>query len=130
MQVLRTLTIFVFFLAVYATSVAQSSGNKPDDSKPDSVAILQEYVGTYNVKGNNDFSKAIVTLEGGKLYGHTDTQTQVMPLSPTKVPDVFSITSPDNSVDVTVTFLRNETKKVSSIKIYYNGLETRGEKEK
>lgn len=129
MKTLRLIVIVMLTFAGYYTSQAQSSGNTTE-SKPDSVAILQEYVGTYNVKGNNEFSKAIVTLESGKLYGHTDTQPQALPLTPTKMADIFAITTPDNSVDITVTFLRDASKKVSSVKIYYNGIETKGEKEK
>ncbi len=109
---------------------AQSSGNKPETSKPDSVSLLKEYAGTYAVKGSSDFSQAFVTAENGKLFGSTDTQSQPIPLSPTKTPDMFSFTAPDNSLQVDVTFLRNAEQKVSGIKIYYNGMEVRGEKTK
>ncbi len=130
MKVIRFFFALLTTLVMYSYAQAQISGNKPDATKPDSVALLQEYVGTYTVKGSNDFGQAFVTTENGKLFGSTDTQTQPVPLSPTKTPDAFSFTAPDNSLDVLVTFLRSGDQKVSSIKIYYNGTEVRGEKTK
>jgi Domain of unknown function (DUF3471) len=130
MKAIRFFIVLLTALVIHSYSQAQSSGNKPDAAKPDSVALLQEYVGTYTIKGSSDFTKAFVTAENGKLFGSTDTQSQLIPLSSTKTVDVFSFTAPDNSFQVDVTFLRNTEQKVSGIKIYYNGTEVRGEKTK
>ena len=106
---------------------------KPDVSKPgavavDSTALLQEYVGAYNVTGTSDFSQAIITFENGKLYGRADVQPEAAPLTPTATPDVFSIYSPQGSLDIT--FLRDENKKVTALKFFLNGTEIRGQKAK
>jgi hypothetical protein len=130
MKAIRFAFALLIACVAFNYAQAQTSGNKPDASKPDSVSILKEYAGTYAIKGSGDFSQAFVTTENGKLFGSTDTQSQQVPLSPTKTPDAFSFTAPDNSLDVLVTFLRDTEQKVSGIKIYYNGTEVRGEKTK
>lgn len=128
-------------VAAFGTAQAQSKAKKAraekkteqaqteiKEVKMDSTAILQEFVGTYNVKGSSDFSQAFITLENGTLFARADAQPQAAPLTASATPDKFTLTSPEASAEIT--FYRDETKRVTGIKIYYNGLEVKGEKAK
>jgi Domain of unknown function (DUF3471) len=129
------IAIFVF-VAAFGALQAQNKGKKAKaegktevkEAKMDSTAILQEFVGTYNVKGSNDFSQAFITLENGQLFGRADAQPQAAPLVASATPDKFTISTPESAAEIT--FFRDDSKQVTSIKIYYNGLEVRGEKAK
>ena len=141
MKTVRILIATAICVAAFGTAQAQGKAKKSKaekkteqaptelkEARMDSTALLQEFVGTYNVKGSNDFSQAYITFENGRLFARADAQPQAAPLTPSATPDKFTLTSPEASAEIT--FFRDETKRVTSIKIYYNGLEVRGEKAK
>ena len=141
MRTTKAIIVTFVFVAAFGTAQAQSKAKKAKaekkteqaptelkEVKMDSTAIFQEFAGTYNVKGSSDFSQAFITFENGQLFGRADAQPQAAPLTPSATPDKFTISSPESAAEIT--FLRDETKRVTGIKIYYNGLEVRGEKAK
>lgn len=134
MKASKTILAIAVCVAALGTLQAQSKSKKAkaekktevSQVKTDSMAILQEFVGTYDIKGSNDFGQAFITFENGQLFGRADAQPQAAPLTPSATPDKFTINTPESVAEIT--FLRNDNKQVNSIKIYYNGMEVRGEK--
>lgn len=141
MKTLKLIIATIICTAALVTAQAQSKAKKakaekkteqaqtaPQETATDSTALLREFVGTYNISGSGDFSQAFITLENGQLFGRADAQPQAAPLKPSATPNKFTISSPESAAEIT--FLRDANKRVTGIKIYYNGMEVSGEKAK
>ena len=114
--------IIVLFSLLSVSAFAQ----KKAVAKTDSTLILREFAGTYAITGSSDFSAVIVTFTNNKLMGKADVQSAFNELRPTPTPDKFSISSAEGFAEIT--FLRDDKKKVTGMKVYYGDQEVRGEK--
>ena len=138
MRAAKTILAIAVCVAALGTVQAQSKAKKAKAEKKteaatenkqvatDSTALLQQFAGTYNIKGSSDFSQAFITFENGQLFGRADAQPQAAPLTPSATPDKFTVSSSEATAEIT--FLRDDSKQVTGIKVYYNGTEVRGEK--
>jgi hypothetical protein len=126
MKTIQTLSLLVFCLLAVPAFAQSKTKSKP---VTDSTAIIQEFVGTYAISGSSDFSSVIITSENGKLFGRADIQSVATIMIPTQIADKFTVTSSDGYAEVT--FLRDDKKKVTGVKVYYgNGSEVTGLKQK
>lgn len=83
----------------------------------------KEYIGKYKgVEGS--FESFIVTIENGKLMGEATGQGKGELVADTKQTDVFTVPG----YDATVTFVRDDAKKVIKYKLSVQGQEFEGEK--
>ena len=85
--------------------------------------LWKDYVGKYKgVEGS--FDSFIVTIENGKLMGEATGQGKGELVADQKQTDVFNVPG----YDATVTFVRDDAKKVIKYKLAVQGQEFEGEK--
>jgi len=102
-------TLFLGLFFMVGTATAQSA---PAPAALDTAAV-KVYLGKYDTGG---MGNVFVTLEGGKIMGELEGQGKAE-LAPAKDPDIFTILG----MDGTVTFIRDDSKKVVKLQIAVQG---------
>lgn len=107
MKIFFTTLLFGCFFAINSAS-AQTTAPAPLDS-----TTVKEFLGTYDTGG---MGLIRVTWENNQMMGELEGQGKAA-LFPTSTADVFGI----DGMDGTVTFFRNEEKKVIRLQIDVQG---------